>query len=134
MSVAEDIQRLRVSYPSLAARVYDHRCSIARDTQPDDGRGGWTTTPATIASGLPCTFVPRGTNQREVVVGGKLVGMADGDVWIQGQLNGSALTIKAQDRIVIAALGSDPQRTVEVIYPAPHQGILFQVAVRLVDA
>lgn len=134
MSIAEDIQRLRVSYPALAARTYDHRCSIVRDTEASDGRGGWTTSPSTIASGLPCTFVPRGTNQREVVVAGKPLGFADGDIWLQGQLSGSALDVKPQDRIVIAVLGSDPQRTYEVIYPAPHQGILFQVAVRLAGA
>lgn len=134
MSVTEDIQRLRTTYPSLATLAYDHRCSVVRDTTVNDGRGGWTETPGTIVSGLPCTFVPRSTNQREVVVSGKVVGMADGDVWIQAQVDGSALDIKALDRIVIAALGTDPQRTCEVIFPAPHQGILYQVAVRLVGA
>lgn len=131
MGVIADLQSLRARYPTLATAYYDHLCSIVRDTESDDGRGGWTSTPSTIASDLPCTFVPRGTNQREVIVGGKVVGMADGDIWIQATLNGSALTIKAQDRITIAALGTDPSRTYEVIYPAPHQGILFQVAVRL---
>lgn len=132
MSIATDIQNLALRYPDIAERAYPHRCSIVRDTDTKDGRGGWTTSPSTIADDLPCTFVPRGTNQREVIVGGKPVGMADGDIWLQAQLSGSSLTVKEQDRIVIEALESDPEKTYEVIFAAPHQGILFQVAVRLI--
>ena len=128
------IEQLASGYPQLAAMVYPHRCSIVRDVETNDGRGGWTTAENAQADDLPCTFVPRGTSQREVVVAGKSLGMADGDIWLQALLNGTALDIKAQDRITIEALGADPERTYEVIYPAPHQGILFQVAVRLIGA
>jgi hypothetical protein len=134
MGVAADLQSLRTRYQAIAMAVYNDRCSIVRVTESDDNRGGWTDTTATPYTGIPCTFVPRKTNQREVVVSGQLEGYADGDVWLPARFAGALLNVKENDRIVMAANGTEPARTLEIIFPAPHQGILIQAAVRFVSA
>lgn len=132
MSIATDIQNLSTLYPAIAARVYPHRCSVKRVTEVNDGKGGWTETTATPYSDIPCTFVPRGTNQRELIVAGQNKGFADGDIWLPAIHESSRLELREHDQLVIEALDNEPERTFHVIYPAPHQGILIQAAVRLV--
>lgn len=135
MGVAADLQSLRTRYQSIATSTYDERCSVSRVTQTDDGRGGWDESPlVVIASDIPCALVPYKTGQREIVIAGKPKGMADGDVWLPALFNGSALDVNEADRIIIAANGSEAERTLEIIFPAPHQGIIIQAAVRLVNA
>jgi hypothetical protein len=134
MGVADDLGSLRTRYQAIATAVYGDRCSVVRTSESDDNRGGWSGTTSTVASGIPCTFVPRGTNQREVVVAGQLKGYADGDVWLPAQFNTALLDVKEGDRVVIGANGTEPARTLEIIFPAPHQGIVIQAAVRFVNA
>lgn len=133
MSVAADIQSLRTRYPAIAGATYSDRCSVSRVTQTDDGKGGWSETWVSTTTGIPCGFVPYPA-AKEIVIAGKPKGMADGDVWLPALHNGAALSVNEKDRLVIAANGAEPQRTVEIIFPASHQGIIIQAAVRLVGA
>lgn len=134
MSIASNIQNLATRYQGIAERVYPHRCSVKRISEVDDGKGGWTETPSTPYTNIPCTFVPRSTNQREIVIAGQSKGMADGDIWLPAVFDDAYLDIRESDQLVIEALNNDPERTFHVIYPAPHQGIAVQAAVRLVGS
>lgn len=131
MSIAADIQNLATRYPAIAEQVYPHRCSVKRITQVDDGKGGWTDTPSTPYSDIPCTFVPYNTAQRELIIAGQPKGLADGDIWLPAVFEDARLEIRDGDELVIAELGLEPERSFQVVYPAPHQGILIQAAVRL---
>lgn len=134
MSIAADIQNLATRYPAIAEQVYPHRCSVKRITQADDGRGGWTETTAIPYSDIPCTFVPYRTGQKEVVIAGQPKGMADGDIWLPAVFEDAQLEVRESDHLMIEALGTEPERTFHVVFPAPHQGILIQAAVRLLGA
>jgi hypothetical protein len=134
MTVSSDIASLRTRYQSIASVVFGDRCSISRVAQTDDGRGGWTETWSTRTTGIPCTFVPYATGQKEIVIAGKPKGMADGDVWLPALFNNAALDVKEADRIVIAASGSEPARTLEIVFPAPHQGIQIKAVARYIPS
>lgn len=132
MSVAADIASLRTRYQSIATVVYDDRCSISRATQVNDGRGGWTETWSLIATEIPIGFVPYDT-AKEIVIAGQSKGYADGDAYLPAMFDGEALDVNEADRLIIATNGVEPERALEIIFPAPHQGILIQAIVRLIN-
>jgi hypothetical protein len=132
MSVAADIASLRTRYPSIATVVYGDRCSVSRVTQADDGKGGWSDTWSLISTEIPMAFVPYPA-AKEVVIAGKPKGMADGDAWLPALHNDAALDVNEADRLIVAANESEPERALEIIFPAPHQGILIQAVVRLIN-
>lgn len=130
MSVAADLTSLRARYQSIATSIYPHRCSIQRVSELDDGRGGWSESWSLVETGIACAYVPYPTGQRELVIAGQPKGMCDGDVWLPALFNSEELDVTEKDRIIIAALGSEPERILEIVFPSPHQGILIQAHVR----
>lgn len=132
MSVPALMAALATDTPALFAAVFKDRCSVQRVTRLDDGRGGWVETWAATTSAIPCAFVPYPA-AKEIVIAGQVKGMADGDVWLPAIFESSALDVTEKDRLLIAASGLEPERALEIIFPAPHQGILTQAAVRLVN-
>lgn len=132
MSVANDLSQLAATIQSLTSSAFKDRCSVKRNAEADDSKGGWSETPSTPYTSIPCAFVPYPTGQKEIVIAGQPKGMADGDVWLPAKFNSALLNVKESDQLVMAALGTEPERTFHVVFPAPHQGILIQAAVRLV--
>jgi hypothetical protein len=132
MGVVADIASLRTRYQSIAELVYSDRCSVSRVTQVDDGRGHWVDTWSLIATDIPVGFVPYDT-AKEIVIAGQLKGFADGDAYLPAIFDGGALDVNEADRLIIAANGAEPERALEIIFPAPHQGVLIQAVVRQIN-
>lgn len=133
MGAASDLEFLKTRYPTLAGAIYNDRFSVQRVSQVNDGRGGWSETWSIGGSGIPGAFVPYATGQKEIVVAGQPKGMADGDVWLPAVFNSAELDVTEKDRLIQAANGLEPERILEIVFPAPHQGILIQAAVRLIS-
>ena len=122
------------AFSVMAAAMYEQRFSVVRTVSTNDGRGGVTEAPNTIASGVPGLFKPYPTGQREVAVAGQLKGVADGDVRLPAVFNAAHLDLRETDQLVMAALGSQPQQTLHVVTPSTFQGTWIKATVRVLGA
>ena len=98
----------------LIETTFPDECSISRPTFTVGVYGSAPGTYSTVASSIGCAWAPAGKTGQEYMRASQTNEMVAYMITLPSVISGIATDIKAKDRIVVVARGSEPQRTFEV--------------------
>jgi hypothetical protein len=134
MSLADAFDTMAAVAGAAFGAMFPDLCAVQSPTNTQGSSGGNRPSWANVTglSSVPCLYSSRRGMERDAA--GALTAFTDFEILMPSEVSGTLVSVAPKYRIMVAARGTQPARTFEVVSVASEAGVYWRVAAVLRNA